>query len=69
MRPISSDVLHVHMDKGKPQRIEIFNYLGIMVRQETSREAAVFDIADLPTGVYFVRCDNSNLPVQRFVKS
>ena len=65
----ASDVLHVHMDKGKPQRIEIFNYLGIMVRQETSREAAVFDIADLPTGVYFVRCDNSNLPVQRFVKS
>ncbi|MBP6681445.1 MAG: T9SS type A sorting domain-containing protein, partial [Saprospiraceae bacterium] len=65
----ASDVLHVHMDKGKLQRIEIFNYLGIMVRQETSREAAVFDIADLPTGVYFVRCDNSNLPVQRFVKS
>ena len=64
----TSDVLHVIMDMDKPQRIEIFNYLGSMVRQQTFSHAAVIDITDLPVGVYFVRCDNCGLPVQRFIK-
>ena len=53
----------------KEESIQIYNAIGVFIKTIITYETAPkINIVDLPTGLYFIRLKNNNLPALKFIK-
>ncbi|MCX6232453.1 MAG: T9SS type A sorting domain-containing protein [Bacteroidetes bacterium] len=50
------------------QLIEMYNAMGVLIKEIAVTDAIQLNIADLPCGLYFIRCKNYPLLTQKFIK-
>ncbi|NVN96396.1 MAG: T9SS type A sorting domain-containing protein [Bacteroidetes bacterium] len=56
---------HKQSDK---QQIEIYNSIGLLIKEIAITDAVELNIANLPIGLYFIHCKNNLLSTQKFIK-
>ncbi len=50
-------------------QIQIFSAIGVLTKTISGLETTHVNIADLPTGLYFIRLKNSSYPALKFIKN
>lgn len=64
----ASDILIIKLkDKTINDRLQIFNVMGVLVKEVEATETTRVDVSDLPKGLYFIRLKNQK-EAQKFVK-
>ena len=64
----ASESLNVSIFNNQESPFQIFNSLGILVKELSIRQATQINISDLPNGFYLIKLTNSDNQIQKFVK-
>jgi hypothetical protein len=64
----ASDMLHVHSSNDQSTGFRIFNALGVVVKDIPAGQVAQFSVADLSSGIYFLRAKSSPNHTEMFIK-
>ncbi|MBK9565178.1 MAG: T9SS type A sorting domain-containing protein [Saprospiraceae bacterium] len=64
----SSSILHVSTISNKEMQFQIFNALGILVKEVTIYLTTQIDISNFANGVYFISVKNQPNQTQKFIK-
>lgn len=64
----ASDVLTIKLrDKNLNDQIQIFNVMGVLMKEVEAAQTTKVEVSDLPKGLYFIRLKNQK-EAQKFVK-
>ncbi|NEN22368.1 T9SS type A sorting domain-containing protein [Cryomorpha ignava] len=65
----SGKTLNISLLENQETRIQIFNIMGIFLKEISITQQAQIDISDFPSGMYFVRLKDDPLSREIFIKS
>lgn len=64
----ATSTLNISIPENQNQQLQIFNSLGMLVKEISATQQTQIDISDLSSGLYFVRLQNYLLCSRKFVK-
>jgi len=64
----ANENLNIILPENREQRIQIYNAMGMIIKEFSSTKSTQINIADLPNGLYFVHFKNESQPTSQFIK-
>jgi len=64
----ATSTLYISIPEYQKQQLQIFNSIGLLIKEFSVTQQAQIDISDLSSGLYFVRTQNNFLLAQKFIK-
>lgn len=64
----ATSTLNISIPENQKQQLQIFNSIGMFVKEISATQQTQIDISDLSSGLYFVRLQNNLLWTQKFIK-
>lgn len=64
----ANETLTINFDQNKNRQIQIFNSIGMLIKEVSVTQTTQLDVSDLSNGLYFVRLKNYPKQTTKFIK-
>lgn len=64
----AASTLNISVPKNQKSQIQIFNTMGILLKEISMNQSLQIDISDLPSGLFFLRLKNQRSQTIKFIK-
>jgi hypothetical protein len=64
----ATSTLNISFPENMKQQIQIFNSMGMLLKEISVTQQTQIDISDLPKGLYFVHLKNNSAQAEKFIK-